>query len=93
MESKLVPEGLREMRQTTGLTLQQAAESLSTTEGELSRYERAERRMPLRLVGPMAVLYHTTVSQVLAANERDWLRREETVPAPRPRRPKKQVGA
>ena len=86
---------LRKLRTDAGLRLAKAANKIGTDHSMLIRYEATEVKLPARLVGPMADAYGTTVTQVLAANERDWLRREETnpTPAPRPRRAKKQVSA
>ena len=76
--------GLRDLRVGCGFTLRGAEYRLGLSSGELSRYENAKRQLPARIVQPMADLYKVAAEVVLAANERDWLRREETTPPPRP---------
>lgn len=67
---------LRALRLASGLTLDRAARKAGTDKAALCRYEAADIRLPARLVQPMALAYGTTVTQVLAANERDWMARE-----------------
>lgn len=84
---------LRSLRRTAGLTIYQAAKACGCDFTMISRYEAAETRLPARIVAPMAAAYGTTVTQVLAANERDWLRHDGDTPAPKRRAPRKQVSA
>lgn len=76
-------DGLRDLRKAAELSIGKASEAIKVSKGLLSRYERCERRLPARLVSAIAAAYGTTVTQVLAANERDWLRHDGGTPAPK----------